>query len=311
VNESDLGARLLVRVAVSAAVLLAIFTLTFFLMRAAPGGPFQAMQGMPPEVRANLEHRFGLDLPVAQQYFGLLSGYVTLDFGPSMTFSPGKPVSTILAESFPVSLELGLWALVLAIMLGVTLGTVAGLSPGSAADRSVSAVATIIVSISIIVIAALFRKVFIVDMKLFPPGGFTESAAGRVLPVATLALAYGAIFARLVRGGVASAVSGKTWTAVVGRGVPRRLVVLRYVLPSALIPMLEYLGSVTAGLLTGSFVVETLFEVPGIAVCFVQGAAGRDYTLVSAAIMVYAALLIGLNLVCETLHSMLDPRGKA
>lgn len=297
-----------VRLAVAALVLLAVYGLTFALMRAAPGGPFTSMHAGSAAVRSNLDARFGLDKPVPEQFVTVLAGYLALDFGPSLTFAPGVPVASVLGDSLPVSMELGAWALLLALLVGVGLGALAGLRPGSWTDRAVSAGSTLVVSASVIVIAAIVRSLFVVHLRWFPAGGFTESASGKVLPVVTLGLAYAAIFVRLVRGAVASAVGGRLLAGAMARGVPYRAAVLKYVLPAALVPLLGYMGTAAAGILTGSFVVETIFEVPGMAACFVSGAAARDYTLVSGAILVYAALLMGLNFLFETLHEVVDPR---
>lgn len=296
-----------IRLIVAALVLLGVFTLTFFMMRLAPGGPFTTMKGASPELAANLDKRFGLDESVSVQFISTLGGYLTGDLGPSMSFSPGEPVTDILARSLPVSLELGFWALLLAIVLGVLFGTLSGLKTGGPVDLSISFVMLGLVSASIIVVGALFRKLFIVDLGWFSLGGF-DSFANKVLPSLTLGLAYTAILGRLVRGGVAAQAGDRTLGSIMGRGVPHRTAVVRYVVPRALIPMLSYLGPAVAGILTGSFVVETLFEVPGVSACFIQGAAARDYPLVSGAIMTYAAVLMVANLAFETAHSLLDPR---
>jgi len=288
-------------------VLLGVFTLTFFMMRLAPGGPFTTMKGVSPELAANLDKRFGLDQTVAAQFTTLLGGYLTGDLGPSMSFSPGEPVADILARSLPVSLELGFWALLLAIVLGVVFGTLSGLKPSGPADLGISFVMLGLVSASIIVIGALLRKLFIVDLGWFSLGGF-DSFSNKVLPSLTLGLAYTAILGRLVRGGVVAQAGDRTLRSIMARGVSRRTAIVGYVIPRALIPMLSYLGPAVAGILTGSFVVETLFEVPGVSACFIQGAAARDYPLVSGAIMTYTAVLVLTNFTFETLHTLLDPR---
>jgi len=265
------------------------------------------MKGVSPELAANLDKRFGLDQTVAAQFTTLLGGYLTGDLGPSMSFSPGEPVADILARSLPVSLELGFWALLLAIVLGVVFGTLSGLKPSGPADLGISFVMLGLVSASIIVIGALLRKLFIVDLGWFSLGGF-DSFSNKVLPSLTLGLAYTAILGRLVRGGVVAQAGDRTLRSIMARGVSRRTAIVGYVIPRALIPMLSYLGPAVAGILTGSFVVETLFEVPGVSACFIQGAAARDYPLVSGAIMTYTAVLVLTNFTFETLHTLLDPR---
>jgi len=295
------------RIAATLGVLLAVYSVTFAMMRLAPGGPFEQIEGLPAEVRSNLEARFGLDRSLPEQYLTTLWGYVQGDLGPSLSYAPGRPVSDVLSETLPVSLELGLYALLLALALGVTSGALAGFRPGSRLDRTSAWVSLGVISASVIVIGALVRAFLIFRGGPFDLGGF-DSWRSKVLPAVTLGLSYAAIFQRLVRSNVAAQTEGGSFEAVTARGVPARTARWRHLLPQALIPMLDYLGPAVTGILTGSFVVETIFEVPGVSSCFVLGAQARDYTLVSGAILVYTALLLLLTFVFELLHDILDPR---
>ena len=288
-------------------VLLAVFTITFVMMRLAPGSPFSRMKGVSRGASQNMAVHFGHDRPMLEQYFGVLWRNLRGDLGPSVAFSPGEPVTRILARGFPVSLKLGLVALIIALLLGVPLGLITGLAPGRRLDRLVSGVSLGIMSASVIVLGALLRKWFIADLGWFSLGGFNSFSSG-FLPCLTLGVAYAVIFLRLVRGNVRGLVGARAVGAVGARGVPRAVILARYVAPGALIPMLAYMGPAVAGILTGSFVVETLFEVPGVSACFIQGAAARDYPLVSGAILSYTAILLVANFFFETLHSLLDPR---
>ncbi len=295
------------RLVVSVGVLLLVFLATFAIMRAAPGGPFQRLERLPPEVETNLRARYGLDQPLPTQFVTLLSGYLQGDFGPSLAFAPGHSVASVLTRTMPVSLELGAYALAIALLLGGGLGIAAGRRPGHLFDRAVGGLSLIVISASVIVLATLVRSCGTSAKGLFQLGGF-DSWHNKTLPCVTLGLAYAALIARLVRANVAASVLAQTGRGAAARGVLPPRVLWRYVLPGALIPMLSYLGSVVAAMLTGSFVVESIFEVPGVAACFVSGANARDYPLVMAAIMLYTTLLVGLNLLCESLQTFLDPR---
>jgi len=295
------------RLAAALAVLVLVYSASFALMRLAPGGPFDRIQGLPEQTLANLERRFGLDRPWWEQYFVTLSGYLRGDLGPSLSFAPGRTVGEVLSEALPVSLELGFWALLVAVLVGAAAGLAAGRRPGGSLDRVTSGISLAVISASLIVLGALGRELLGQPGSPLRLGGF-DSWRNKLLPVLTLGISSGAVFQRLIRANVAQRMSEGMWIAAAARGVPRIRIFWRYVVPSALIPMLDYAGPVVAGILTGSFVVEAIFEIPGAAACFVHGAQGRDYTLVMAAILVYAVLLMLCNFVFETLHSFLDPR---
>jgi oligopeptide transport system permease protein len=298
------------RLVVALTVLIAVFALTFAVMRMAPGGPFDRMDRLSPEVLANLEARYGLDQPLPVQFFQLLGGYVVGDFGPSLTFAPGRTVGEVLKTTMPVSLELGFYALIVALFLGIGLGVLAGRRPGGWLDRCTSGLSLVIISASIIVLATLVRTLLITPDGPFVLGGF-DSWRNKLLPSLTLGIAYAAILTRLVRANVATQVAANVGRGAKARGVTPRRVFIRYVVPAALIPMLSYMGAVVAAMLTGSFVVETIFAIPGAAALFVEGAQARDYPVVMAAIMVYTTLLVTLNLLCEWLQTFLDPRLRA
>jgi len=297
----------LARLAASLVVLLLVYSASFALMRLAPGGPFDRIQGLPEQTLANLERRFGLDRPLWEQYFVTLAGYLQGDLGPSLSFAPGRSVGEVLSDALPVSLELGFWALLVALIVGASAGLAAGRRPGGVVDRVATGAALVVISASLIVLGALGRELLALPGSPLRLGGF-DSWRNKLLPVLTLGLSSGAVFQRLIRANVAQRMGDGLWTAAAARGVPPLRIFWRYVVPAALIPMLDYAGPVVAGILTGSFVVEAIFEIPGAAACFVQGAQGRDYTLVLAAILVYAVLLMLCNFLFETLHSFLDPR---
>ncbi len=295
------------RLASAVCVLLLVYSVSFALMRLAPGGPFDRLQGLPEQTVENLERRFGLDRPVGEQYWVTLSGYLTGDLGPSLSFAPGRSVGEVLAEALPVSLELGAWALLVALAIGGAGGLAAGRRPGRLLDRVTTGMALAVISASLIVLGALGRELLALPGVPLELGGF-DSWRNKLLPVLTLGISSGAVFQRLIRANVAQRMSEGLWAAAAARGVPPLRIFWRYVVPAALIPMLDYAGPVVAGILTGSFVIEAIYEIPGAAACFVHGAQGRDYTLVMAAILVYAALLMACNFLFETLHWLVDPR---
>jgi oligopeptide transport system permease protein len=285
-----------------------VVALSFLLTRLAPGGPFDEEQALAPEIRANLEAAYGLDRPVHVQFGRYLAGLLHGDFGPSFKFRDFT-VGELIADGLPVSLVLGFSAVLLALALGIPAGLWAGLARGRAADRAIMAIAVAGISIPVFVVAPLLVLVFGIWLRWLPVAGWVPGrAADMVLPVASLALPVFAFVARLTRGSLLE-VLRTTWVrAARARGLPERTVLLRHALPAALLPVVSYAGPAAAAVLAGSLVVETLFGLPGMGRHLVQGALNRDYTLVMGMVIVYAALMIVLNLVSDLVHAWLDPR---
>ncbi len=284
-----------------------VFTVTFFLMHLAPGGPFAGAERLSAQAQINLHERFGLGEPLGHQYMAMLGGVLQGDLGDSLVFAPGRSVWAVLADAAPVSLLLGASGFVLALLMGVAGGLLAGLGRKRWLGRILGLLSLLCISLSVLVISGLLRRWALVPgspLRL----GVSEGWRGWVLPTVCLGLAYGAIYFRLVRSSVKGVMQGPRGTAVLGRGVAQRRFWWRYVLPEALVPLLSYMGPSLAALLTGSFVVERMFELPGLSACFVQGALSRDYPLVCGAILFYTVLLVALNLLFESLHYLLDPR---
>ena len=285
-----------------------IVFLSFLLMRLAPGGPFDEEQALPPEIRANLEAAYGLDQPIPVQFARYVRGLLHGDFGPSYRFRDFT-VTELIAGGLPVSLAIGLAALAVALLVGIPAGAWAALARGGAADRVVMAIAVAGISVPVFVIAPFAALVFGIWLRWLPVAGWQ---AGRpldlVLPVATLALPLIAYLARLTRGSLLEVLQAPWIRAARARGVPERTIVLRHALPAALLPVVNYLGPATAAVLAGSLVVETIFGLPGMGRHLVQGALNRDYTLVMGMVIVYAALMIALNLLADLAAAWLDPR---
>lgn len=285
-----------------------IVALSFLLTRLAPGGPFDEDQALPPEIRANLEAAYGLDQPAWVQFGRYVRGLAHGDFGPSFKFRDFT-VGELIADGLPVSLWLGLAAMALALALGIPAGLWAALSRGRLADRAVMALAVAGISIPVFVVAPLLVLGFGVWLRWLPVAGW---APGRpsdiILPVVSLALPVIAYVARLMRGSLLEVLRAPWIRAARARGLTERTVILRHALPAALLPVVSYAGPAAAAVLAGSLVVETLFGLPGMGRHLVQGALNRDYTLVMGMVIVYAGLMIALNLGADLICAWLDPR---
>ncbi len=285
-----------------------IITISFFVIRMAPGGPFDDEQTLPPEIKANLEAAYGLDKPLTEQYWRYLAGLVQGDFGPSFKFKDFT-VTELIAQGLPVSLLLGLFAILLAVLIGVPLGTLAALRQNSAVDYGIMGVAVIGIALPSFVIGPLFALIFGLYLRWFPVAGWESGdLIYLVLPVVTLALPVIAYIARLTRGSLLEVLRTNFVRTARAKGLSERQVIVRHALRPALLPVVSYLGPATAFVITGSLVVETVFGLPGSGRYLVQGAINRDYTLVMGMIVVYGGLTLLLNLISDLLYGWLDPR---
>lgn len=288
--------------------LLVLFTLSFFLMRAAPGGPFDAERSLPPEIEANLNARFHLDQPLYQQYFSYLEDVVTGRFWPSIQYSDFN-VKELIANGFPISMQLGLAALLLALIVGCSIGALAALKQNSRTDYSVMALAMTGISVPSFVLAPLLVLVCAVWLGWLPAGGWNNGAlANQVLPVIVLALPQIAWISRLTRGSMIDVLRSPFILTARAKGLPWFLILRRHALKPALLPVVSYLGPAAAGIVTGSIVVETIFQLPGIGRYFVQSAINRDYTLVMGVVLFYGTLIIIFNFLVDLLYAWLDPK---
>jgi oligopeptide transport system permease protein len=285
-----------------------VVALSFLLTRLAPGGPFDEEQALAPEIRANLEAAYGLDQPVHVQFGRYVRGLLHGDFGPSFKFRDFT-VSELIAGGLPVSLVLGSMAMLFALTLGIPAGVWAARSRGGAADRLVMALAVAGISIPVFVVAPVLALVFGIWLGWLPVAGWVPGRpTDLVLPVVSLGLPVLAFVARLMRGSLLEVLSAPWIRAARARGLPERTVVLQHALPAALLPVVSYVGPAAAAVLAGSLVVETLFGLPGMGRHLVQGALNRDYTLVMGMVIVYASLMILLNLAADLVYASLDPR---
>ncbi|CAN7453717.1 oligopeptide ABC transporter permease OppB [Phenylobacterium sp. LjRoot219] len=299
-----IGRRLLVAIP----TLFLVITLAFFMMRAAPGGPFDSDRKLSPEIEANVLARYGMDRPLGQQYLAYVAGVARGDLGPSLKYKD-KSVLQILQENAPVSLKLGGLAIALAATLGVSLGVLAAARQNGGLDHLVMGVAVLGVCIPTFVTAPLLVLVFGSKLGWLPSGGWNGGAPlNLVLPVIVLALPQIAIISRLTRAGMIEVLRSNYIRTARAKGLPERRVITRHALRAALLPLVSYLGPACAGLLTGSLVVEKIFNLPGLGKFFVLSALQRDYTVVMGMVIVYAALILLLNLLADLLYAALDPR---
>jgi oligopeptide transport system permease protein len=287
--------------------LLMLITIAFFLIRVAPGGPFDSEKALPPEIRANLDAKYHLDEPLLQQYFRYLGQILTLDFGPSFQYKDWT-VNELIAQGFPVSLTLGGLAMVLAFVFGTLIGIAAALRQNSAADYSIMGVAMVGVSIPNFVVAPLLILVFGVYAGWLPAGGWEWSPRYMVLPVITLALPMIAYIARLTRGSMIEVLHSNYIRTARAKGLPPRVVVSRHALKPALLPVISFMGPATAGLITGSVVIERIYSIPGLGSYFVQGALNRDYTLVMGVVIFYGVVIVLMNFIVDMLYAWLNPK---
>ena len=283
-----------------------VATATFLLLRLAPGGPFDDEKPIPQEIKAQIEAHYGLDLPLYQQYFQFFGNLLKGDLGPSYKY-PGWDVQEIIIQAFPVSLELGCWALLISLALGIPIGTLAALKHNKPAETNLMAVAMIGICLPSFVIGPILLMTFSLLLGWFNPLGWSY-AGDRVLPAITLGLLYAAYIARLARSGMLDVMRNDYIRTARAKGLKERTVVMRHALRTALYPVVAYMGPAAAGLISGSFVVETIFFIPGMGPFFVNAALNRDYTMVMGTVLFYATLIILFNLLVDIVQMWMNPR---
>jgi oligopeptide transport system permease protein len=296
------------RLAGAIPTLLAIVTLSFFLMRAAPGGPFDREQTLPPEIMANLQRAYGLDQPLWVQYGRYLQGLAHGDFGPSFKYKDFT-VTELIRQGFPVTLQIGCMAMILALSLGIPMGTWAALHQNTAADYATMSLAVAGIAVPPFVVLPFLGLLFGIYLHWLPVAGWEPgSIRFLVLPVIALTLPPLAVIARLTRGSMLEALHSNYLRTALAKGLPMRTVILRHALRPALLPVAGYLAPAVASIMTGSLVVESIAGLPGIGRYLVQGALNRDYTLVMGMLILYSSLLIVMGLLVDLLYAWLDPR---
>ncbi len=288
--------------------LLLVIVLAFLMVHAAPGGPFDDERALPAEVAEKIEEAYHLDEPLPQQFMRYLSGLVRGDLGPSYGYRD-RTVDEVIGFGFPVSLQLGALAMLLALVVGVGCGTVAALRQDSLLDRAVMAFAMTGISIPVFVVAPVLVLLLAVKLQWLPAGWSGETGAARYfLPVITLALPQIAYIARLTRASMIDVLSSDFIRTARAQGLGTKAIIRHHALKPAMLPVLSYMGPAIAAILTGSVVVEEVFGIPGLGQFFVRAALNRDYTLVLGIVIFYAALIILLNLIVDILYGVIDPR---
>ncbi|KRB52910.1 ABC transporter [Rhizobium sp. Root708] len=296
------------RLASAVPTLFIVVTISFFLMRFAPGGPFNLERPLPPATMENLMRTYQLDQPLWRQYATYIGNAVRGDFGPSYVYKDNS-VAELIGKGLPYSMELGFYALLLALVGGVLMGTVAALRQNSAFDFSIMSLATIGTTVPNFVVGPVLTLIFAVSLSLLPAGGWGDgSLRFLILPMIALALPQLAVFARLTRGSMIEALHADHIRTARAYGLPARVVVVTHAMRGAMLPVVSYLAPCAAALLTGSAVVETIFTIPGVGRYFVLGALNRDYTLVMGTVILVAIFVIIFNLMVDILYGLLDPR---
>jgi oligopeptide transport system permease protein len=298
----------LTRLATAIPTLFIIVTITFFAMRAAPGGPFDEEQTLPPDILSNLQNAYGLDQPVWRQYFRYLNGLAHGDFGPSFKYKDFT-VTELIAQGLPVTAKLGICAILLALLIGIPLGILAALHQNSVLDRVAIAGAVLGIAIPTFVVLPMLVVLFALYLHWLPVAGWEPgSVRDLVLPVVALTLPPLAYIARLTRGSLLEILHAPYIRTARAKGLPLRVVIVRHAIRPALIPIASFLVPAVAAIMTGSLVVESIAGLPGIGRYLVQGAVNRDYTLVLGMVIIYSALLIAMGLLVDLLYGWLDPR---
>jgi oligopeptide transport system permease protein len=292
-------------------VLWILLTLTFFLSKQAPGGPFSQERQASPEVIQKLNEYYGLDKPLWEQYVGYLQKVVRLDFGPSYSY-PTESVNEVILRAFPISLQIGSLALAIALLVGVTAGTVAAVNKNTVLDYLPMSLAMAGICVPTFVMGPILALVFGLRLNLAPVSGWYgldyTPLPPMVLPAVTLGLFYSAYVARLTRGGMLDVLNQDFIRTAKAKGVPGHQIIFKHAMRGGLLPVISFLGPALAGLITGSFVVEKVFNVPGLGQEFLKSVFNRDYPLIFGTVVFYGVLIVFFNLVSDVVQLGMDPR---
>jgi len=292
-------------------VLLILLTLTFFLSKEAPGGPFSQERQASPEVIQKLNAYYGLDKPLWEQYAGYLQKVIRLDFGPSYSY-PTESVNEVIWRAFPISLQIGALALGIALVIGITAGTIAAVNKNTVLDYLPMSLAMVGICVPTFVMGPILALIFGLRLNLAPVSGWYgleyTPLPPMVLPAVTLGLFYSAYIARLTRGGMLDVLTQDFIRTAKAKGVPGHQIIFKHAIRGGLLPVVSFLGPALAGLITGSFVVEKVFNVPGLGQEFIKSVFNRDYPLIFGTVVFYGALIVLFNLVSDVVQLALDPR---
>ena len=288
-------------------VLLAVITLTFLMVHSAPGGPFDEEKVVSPEVLVKLNERYNLNQPLWQQYFDYLANVLQGDFGPSFRY-PSRSVTELISIGLPITFELALYAILFALMIGIIAGVISSLRPNTVYDYTLMTAAMAGICIPSIILGPSLTLVFGIWVEWLPVTGWGDMPGDKILPVITLGTAYAAYCARLTRGGMLEVLNQDFILTARAKGLSEFRVVVIHALRGGLIPVIAFLGPAMAGLLAGSFVVETIFGIPGLGRFYVEAAFNRDYTMILGTSIFFSCLIIFFNLLSDVVAASLNPR---
>ncbi len=291
---------------ISIITLFIIVTITFFLMHTVPGGPFVGEKPLSEVAIANLNKKYGLDKPLTVQYFNYLKNAIKGDLGTSLT-KIGQSVSATIKRAFPVSFRLGLFSIFISTTIGLLFGIVAALKHGKVLDKAIMITATLGIAVPSFVIATVSIIVFSVKLKLLPAYGF-DSFAQYILPGFALSFSSLSFMARLMRSSMLDVIHQDFIKTAKAKGLPQYVVIFKHALRNAIIPIVTYLGPLSAGILTGSFVVEKIFNIPGLGRYFVESITQRDYPTILGVTIFYGVFLILMNFIVDLSYGIIDPR---
>ena len=295
------------RIAIAIPVLLTVITLTFLMVHSAPGGPFDEEKAVSAEVLAKLNERYNLDQPLSAQYFDYLSGVLVGDFGPSFRY-PGRSVTELISIGLPITFELALYSILFALSLGVLAGVLGALRPNTALDYIPMTTAMIGICIPSILLGPILILVFGIWLEWVPVSGWGYMPGDKILPIITLGTAYAAYCARLTRGGMLEVLNQDFIRTARAKGLSETRVVVVHALRGGLTPVIAFLGPAMAGLLAGSFVVETIFGIPGLGRFYVEAAFNRDYTMILGSSIFFSVLIVTFNLISDLVAAGLNPK---
>jgi oligopeptide transport system permease protein len=298
---------ILKRLATAIPVLLAVITLTFFMVHSAPGGPFDEEKAVSPEVLLKLNERYNLNEPLMVQYFDYLGNVLQGDFGPSFRY-PSRSVTELISIGLPITFELALYAILFALMLGIIAGVISSLRPNTAYDYIPMTVAMAGICIPSIILGPSLTLIFGIWLNWLPVTGWGDIPGDKILPTITLGTAYAAYCARLTRGGMLEILNQDFIRTARAKGLSEFRVVVVHALRGGLTPVIAFLGPAMAGLLAGSFVVETIFGIPGLGRFYVEAAFNRDYTMILGTSIFFSCLIIAFNLLSDLVAASLNPR---
>ena len=298
------------RLLVAIPVLIIVASITFFLVRLAPGGPFDSEKVVAPQVLKNLNEVYNLNAPLYEQYFDYMANAITGDFGPSFRY-PGRSVSEMILTGLPVTFELAFYAILFAIFLGLLAGIVAAVKKNTALDYIPMAIAMLGICMPTFLLGPLLVLIFGINLELMPVSGWDTLPGDKVLPAITLGAAYAAYIARLSRGGMLETLNQDYIRTARAKGLSEFKVVMLHAIRGGLIPVLAFLGPAIAGLIGGSFVVETIFQIPGLGRFYVEAAFNRDYTMILGTTIFFSALIIFFNLLSDIAVAIFNPQARS